>query len=115
MNTVKRKHVKRSMDQVNRWIFASNFFITSTITTRKAVQFFNKLSPNQIKDISQRLQDYDAVRRAKLHGEKDIPAWEGSILADIHILAYEYQTDPLVVAMCINPICKPNEAVLIQR
>ena len=57
---------------------------------------------------------YDILRRLKLHGEKNIPYWGGSVIADIHLLAYEYKIDPLVVAMCINPICKPHEAVLIK-
>lgn len=110
----KRKYVTRTAEEVNKWLFASNFFIKSKIPGRSAVKEFNQLDADIIKVIQQRLKEYDDIRRAKLHGKEDIPLWEGSIISDAHILAYENGIDPLVVMMCICPIVKLNEAILVK-
>jgi len=113
-NQGRKKHVRRTVDEVNKWLFVSNYFVNSKISAKRAIYEFNNLSVDKIKGIRQRFNAYDDVRISKLHGEEDIPAWQGSILADAHILAYENSIDPLVVTMCIKPICKLNEAILVK-
>ena len=35
-------------------------------------------------------------------------------MVDANILACEYDVDPLTVVLCINPICRPNEKIMVR-
>ena len=47
-------------------------------------------------------------------GEIDA-AWEISVMVDAHIIATEYNIDPLTVIMCLNPICRSDEKIIVKR
>ena len=54
MSKGKRKYVGKSLDQVNRWVFAANCFVGSNLNARKAVQMFNKLSSVNVREIQKK-------------------------------------------------------------
>ena len=51
---------------------------------------------------------------SKLDKGDDDEAWLTGIMVDTHIIAYNYNIDPLTAALCTNPICKPNERILVK-
>lgn len=74
---------------------------------------FNALSPRIRQEIKTRFSLCDEIRKTK------IPPNEGDafltrIMVDAHIIACEYDIDPLTAIMCINPPCKINERILIK-
>lgn len=59
-------------------------------------------------------EEYDQKRRIKIpKGEID-SAWTISVMVDAHIIATEYNVDPLTVIMCLNSPCKINERIVIK-
>ena len=56
---------------------------------------------------------YDDVRRKKIP-KGEAAAWETSVMVDAHIVATEFDIDPLTVVMCINPPCKLNKRVYVK-
>ena len=75
---------------------------------------FNSLKANQRTNIKKAFEEYDQKRRIKIpKGEID-SAWTISVMVDAHIIATEYNVDPLTVIMCLNSPCKINERIVIK-
>lgn len=111
---MKNKYVIRSKRDFSHWVEISNLFAKSLISPNEALKQFNMLSPSQRIEIRKLFAKYDDIRREKIpKGESD-SAWEISVMVDAHIIATEYNIDPLTAIMCIKPICKVNERIAIE-
>ena len=109
----KRRCIIKSKEEVVRWIEMSNLFAKSLILAKDALEDFNKLSAEDRVAIRKELVKYDELRRKKIPvGEADIQ-WELSVMVDAHIIAADYNTNPLVVIMCLYPLCKSNETLIV--
>ena len=79
-----------------------------------ALKQFNSLNASQRTNIKKAFEEYDQKRRIKIpKGEID-SAWEISVMVDAHIIATEYNIDPLTVIMCLNPPCRSNERIVVK-
>ena len=111
---MKNKIVIKYQKDFKKWVMISNLFAKSRITPMTALKQFNSLDSNQRINIKQAFEEYDKIRRIKIpKGETD-SAWELSVMVDAHIVATENNIDPLTVMMCIHPICKNNERIVIK-
>ena len=105
---MKNKIVFKSQKDFVKWVTVSNMFAKSRIMQ------FNSLKANQRTNIKKAFEEYDQKRRIKIpKGEID-SAWTISVMVDAHIIATEYNVDPLTVIMCLNSPCKINERIVIK-
>ena len=111
---MKNKIVFKSQKDFVKWVTVSNMFAKSRIMPMVALKQFNSLEANQRTNIKKAFEEYDQKRRIKIpKGEID-SAWTISVMVDAHIIATEYNVDPLTVIMCLNPHCKINERIVIK-
>lgn len=106
-----RKFVKKSRRDVVQWIEIANLFAKSLISRNDALKEFNELSVADIFAIRNDIKKYDELRRKKIPKGEEDTNWEMSVMVDSHIIATDYNINPLVVMMCVNPPCKPNERI----
>ena len=99
-----------------KWYSISNMFAKSLLSQKEAILQYNRLTPAQRSEIAQRFQKADELRRKRIKAsdENANSRWETSIMVDAHIIAAEYNIDPVIVVMCFNPPCKSNENVLVR-
>lgn len=64
-------------------------------------------------EIKARLELCDKIRKKKIP-LNDSDAMLTCIMVDAHIIACEYDIDPLTVIMCVNLPCKINERILLK-
>ena len=110
---MKTKFVFKSKNDFQMWISKGNLFAKSLCSMQEILKQYNTLTAKQRVNIKKRFLEYDAIRQKKIPKE-DTYAWELSIMVDANILACEYDIDPLTVVLCINPICKPNEKIIVK-
>lgn len=111
---MKNKVVFKQKAEFTKWVTISNLFAKSLIPPNIALRQFNALTPIQRKEISNSFAEYDKIRRTKIpQGETD-SAWEISVMVDAHIIATEFDIDPLTAVMCLNPLCKANESIFVR-
>ena len=104
---MKNKIVFKSQKDFVKWVTVSNMPMV-------ALKQFNSLKANQRTNIKKAFEEYDQKRRIKIpKGEID-SAWTISVMVDAHIIATEYNVDPLTVIMCLNSPCKINERIVIK-
>lgn len=110
---MKNKIVFKSQKDFVKWVTVSNMFAKSRIMPMVALKQFNSLKANQRTNIKKAFEEYDQKRRIKIpKGEID-SAWTISVMVDAHIIATEYNVDPLTVIMCLKstrhfPACSHN-------
>ncbi len=90
-----------------------NLLVKSLCPFNIVLHQFNSLSPQARQEIKKRFVMCDKIRETK------IPSTEGDalltgIMVDAHIIACEYDIDPLTVIMCIKSPCNMNERILIK-
>lgn len=110
---MKRKIVIKSRLEFNKWLDISNHFAKSMCSYDEVLKQFNKLSSRERIGIKRQLNTCDEVRKAKIP-TTDHDAWIIGIMVDAHIIATQYDIDPLTVVSCLNPICKSNEILFIR-
>ncbi len=104
--------IKNKKD-ISKWINVCNLMAKSMCDYKIAISQFNALSPSDRITIKKRFNECDEVRKTKIpNTEQD--AWIIGIMVDAHIIAYDYDIDPLTVLFCVNPICKPNEKLIVK-
>lgn len=103
----------KSKKDVVKWIELSNLMAKSMCDYETVISQFNTLSPSDKLIIKKRFNDCDEVRKTKIP-KTEHDAWLIGIMVDAHIIAYEYNIDPLTVLLCVNPICKPNEKLIVK-
>lgn len=111
---MKNKTIIKSKKEFMKWIYVSNLLAKSMISPDIALKQFNRLNATQRIKIKQFFDKYDKIRRIKIpKGEVD-SAWELSVMVDAHIIATEFDIDPLTAIMCITPLCKANEQIIFK-
>lgn len=111
---MKNKVVFKQKSEFGKWVTISNLFAKSLLSPNVALKQFNALTPIQRKEIANEFAKYDKIRRIKIpKGETD-SAWELSVMVDAHIIATEFGIDPLTAVMCLKPLCKANESILVR-
>ena len=108
----KNKVVIKNRKEVLKWIETVNMIARSLLSNREALNGFNSISESNRIRIRDKCKKYDEVRRKKIP-ERDVnkDTWSISVMVDAHIIATEYGIDPLVVLMCVAPLCKDNEVI----
>lgn len=110
---MKNKVVIKSKKDVHKWIEISNLLAKSLCEYNMALSQYNKLTQHERYSIKRQFQKCDEVRRKKIpSGEGD--DWIIGIMVDAHLLASEYNVDPLTIVMCVNPISKSNEKIILK-
>ena len=98
----------------SNWIKTSNIFAKSEIPSAEALRQYKSLSVWKRIAIRKAMLYRDAIRESPTTEIMDTIAFEMSVLVDLNIIATEYDIDPLVVAMCINPPCKINSKIFVK-
>lgn len=105
-------------NETDKWFRSANVFAKSLISRSEAIRLFNNLSAETRIEICKELSEYDSIRKSAFpHDmtENEITdQYTTSVMVDAHILGTEYGTDPVVVLMCVNPPCKPNQKVIVR-
>ena len=113
-----RKVVFLTQSEAEKWYLISNLFAQSLLSSTEAIQEYNKLTVAQRKGIKKRISDFDSLRNRALvdeHSKEDLEHhYLISVLVDSHIVATEYDTDPIVVLMCVSPPCKLSQRVIVK-
>lgn len=111
---MKNKIIFKPKEELFKWISISNVFAKSMISSNDALEQFNRLTSIQRVDIKRIFDECDEKRRIKIPKSEDDYEWELSVMVDAHIIATEFNIDPLTVIMCINPVCKFNERIFFK-
>ena len=101
-----------------KWFQSANLFAKSLLSRSEAIQEYNKLTPEQRRGIKTRIDDFDSLRSQALMDELSKQEREHhymmSVLVDSHIVATEFNTDPVVVLMCVNTPCMYSQKVFVK-
>jgi hypothetical protein len=108
---VKKKIKFLTPNDASKWYCIANMFAKSLLPQKEAISQYNSLTPTQRNEIAQKFQTYDKLRRTRITAsdENAESRWETSIMVDAHIIAAEYDIDPITVIMCFKAPCKNNE------
>ena len=110
---MKIKYVTKSRTEFEKWCNTGNLFAKSLCPHSKILKEYNELTPVQRNEIKKLFATYDQLRAKKIPKE-DTDAWLIGIMVDANIIACEYDIDPMTVVLCINPICRPTERIVIK-
>jgi len=113
---VKKKIRFLTLNDASKWYNIANLFAKSLLSQKEAISQYNSLTPAQRIEIAKQFRTYDELRRKRItasDGDTE-SRWETSIMVDAHIIAAEYDIDPVTVIMCFNAPCKSNESVLVK-
>ena len=110
---MKSKIAIKTRKAVNDWLDVSNLFAKSLCERSEILRQFNALSGADRVKIKKRFDDCDAIRRTKIPNTQQ-EDWIIGMMVDAHIIATEYNIDPLTAVICIKPICKPNERIFVK-
>lgn len=111
---MKNRIVFISKVEAEKWITIANSFAKSLCPYSLALQQFNSLGSNDRKKVKMRFDECENIRRKKI-SERNEDAWLLGIMVDAHIVATEYDVDPLTVIMCLCAPCKPTEQIIIKK
>ena len=111
---MKIKYVLKSKADFQKWVTIGNVFAKSLCPVNEVLKQYKNLTASQRTAIKKQFSEYDDIRRQKIPKEENTYAWEIGIMVDANILACEYDIDPLTVVLCINPICRPNEKIMVK-
>lgn len=111
---MKIKYIFKSKVDFQKWVTYGNVFAKSLCPVDEVLKQYNGLSSSQRTSIKKQFLECDNIRRKKIPAEENISAWEMGIMVDAHIIACEYSIDPLTAVLCINPLCKPNEKIIVK-
>lgn len=111
---MKTKYVKKNKSEFNKWIEIANLFAKSMCPMGIVVCQFNNLTSSQRNEIKNKFLVCDTVRRKKIPKGEAEQSWLTGVMVDAHIIAYNYNIDPLTAILCIKPICKSNERIFVK-
>lgn len=99
----------------DNWCATVNLFIQSLFPFENAIQQFNRLSSNDRIQIRKRVDNCDEIRRRMIPKEdQNNDNWITNFMVDTHIIATEFEINPLTVGLCINPPCNANQKVIVK-
>lgn len=109
---MKAKYVFISKKEFQKWINTGNQLAKSLCPTAEVLKQYNCLTAQQRISIRKQFSECDNIR--KIQVKDDRSAWLLGIMVDAHIIACEYNIDPLTAVLCISPLCKPNEKIVVK-
>lgn len=102
-----------SKDKLNKWITISNMFAKSVCPIETVIKQYNTLTAKNKADIKNEFSKYDEIRRKRIpKGETD-DTYLDSVLVDTHIIATEYNIDPLTAIMCVNAPIRFDKKIMV--
>ena len=110
---MKTKYVIKSKNEFEHWLKVGNIFARSICNPHTILKQYNALIPDLRRQIKNKFLICDEIRRTKIPNTED-EAWFMGVMVDAHIIGTEYNIDPLTVILCINPICKANEKIIVR-
>lgn len=111
---MKNKVIFIPKSEFEKWILSANLFAQSLFPPNAALKQFNSLNAQQRNEIEKAFAECDKIRKIKIpKGESDL-VLSLSIMVDAHIIATEFDIDPLTAIMCIRPPCKANEIIFVK-
>lgn len=110
---MKNRIIFKSKSEISKWLDLANLFAKSMCSYNEVLKQFNNLNSRERIEIKKQLNMCDEIRKTKIP-IADQEAWRLGIMVDAHIIATQYDIDPLTVISCLNPICKPNEKLYIR-
>lgn len=106
----KKKKVSKtwslSRTEAQKWYGIANLFAHTQLSMYESIQEFNKLSLEDKLNIKNAFESLEKQRKIVFQGvdkEEINQYYCDSVFVDSHIIATDYNTDPIVVLMCINP------------
>ena len=111
---MRNKYIIINKAEAEKWFAIANMLAKSFCKHELALQQFNRLNAcNRIK-IKKCFDACDVIRRKKIpEGEQD-EAWIG-VMVDAHIIATEFDIDPLTAVLCLKPPCRPTEHIVVRE
>lgn len=110
---MKNKYTIKSKKDINKWFELCNIFAKSLCDQKIILNQYNTLTADIRIKIKNQFKACDDIRRKKIPNT-ETEAWFTGVMVDANILATEYNIDPLTVMLCVSPICKPSERILIK-
>ena len=110
---MKSKIAIKTRKAFNDWLDVSNLFAKSLCERSEILRQFNALSGTDRIKIKKRFDDSDAIRKTKIPNTEQ-EDWIIGMMVDAHIIATEYNINPLTAVMCLTPPCSPAENVFIK-
>lgn len=86
--------------------------LLQALYTYQIIKEFNELSFKQRKEIVREYTEMEETLKSKIV-TKDEDLYLTCSLVNLHIIASKYNIDPSTVCMCISPICKYNEKIIV--
>lgn len=111
---MKNRVVFLSKDNAEKWFAIANAFAKSLCPFSTALQQFNGLSAADRKRIKRLFEECDSIRRKKIPEKEKEDAWVLTVMVDAHIIATEYNIDPLAVVLSLNAPCKYGERIIVK-
>lgn len=113
-----KKVVFISPPEAEKWYAISNIFARSLLSCREAVTAFNELPTRSREEIKKRFSEFDknrnVITRYESTEDERKHHFNISLFVDAHVAAVEYDTDPVVVLMCISPPCRLSQKVYVK-
>lgn len=94
------------------WYNVANIFANSLNSFDFALKEYNNLSLSNKKRIREYFINYDKKIKKDTYCNQYM--FYIDIMVEAHILATEFDIDPLTVLLCINSPCKLNEKIIIK-
>lgn len=110
MSKIRYKKIKKN--EILKSFFAYSLLSHSMQDWYVVVKEFNNLSLSQRNSIIQEQELRDSLLREKLI-IKDEDMYLTCSMVNLNIVATKYDIDPATVCMCISPLCKLNENIIV--
>ena len=111
---MKSKYVTKKKKEFLQWTAICNIFARSLCSLEEVLKQFNKLTALQRTEIKNFFSQCDETRRKKMPIGETSSEWKMNIMVDAHIIACEYDIDPLTAVLCVDPICEADEKIFIK-
>ena len=107
-----------SKSTADSWFAVANIFAKSMLLRHEAIGEYNKLSPEIRNRIKARVNEFDEQRSKGIPfdatKEEKEEHYAMSVMVDSHIIAAEYNTDPVVVLMCFRAPCHLSQTIVVK-
>ena len=106
-----------SIKEANEWYCIANLFAKSMLSQAEAIKGYNELSLQKRIAIQRAFKELDKSRNNTMEGaeqEEKEQHFSISVFVDAHIVATEFDTDPVVVLMCVRPPFPVSQRVFVK-
>lgn len=109
------RYIKYSKDRISQIINASKIFSHSIQDNKIIIKEFNSLSKIQRNSIIKEQKRKEKILQEKIRKSSNLADNVALLctVADLNIIASEYNINPATVCLCISGLCKSNEKILV--